>query len=275
MSSRMSKLPVVTIVLIAVNVAAFLLVEKGGYLPQSAYDLGFRPATVLRGEAPYTAVTSMFLHVSWEHLLGNMISLAVFGFILERRVGTLRFLLIYFAAHAIALVFALAIQPGSEIPMVGASAAISGIMGACYMAYPWQMGPLGYFILLAWPLVSLFLPGWVTISAVASVYLVLYAISFAIPAPLWPFALSYFSYQLVEGLRGIEVGTKIVLKGIGYWAHITGFLAGMALIPFLKHEKVETGPLPRIEAIDSAIRRRVRKLISKLKRRKPRKAGYS
>jgi membrane associated rhomboid family serine protease len=267
MVSRMSKLPLATIVLIILNIAAFALVEKGGYLPQTAHDYGFRPAAVLRGEALHTAVTSVFLHASWEHLIGNMISLAVFGYILERKVGPWRFLLIYFAAHVIAMMFALGIQPGSEVPMVGASAAISGIMGACYMAYPWQMGPLGFFILLAWPLASLFLPSWIAISTIISTYLVLYIISFAIPVPLWPFALSYFSYQLVKGFEGIEIGTRIVLKGVGYWAHITGFLTGLAIIPFLRPREDMYKQLVGIEEVDRSLRWRVRRFMAKIFKR--------
>jgi membrane associated rhomboid family serine protease len=272
MASRMSKLPLATIVLVILNIAAFMLVEKGGYLSQTAYDHGFRPAAILRGEALYTIVTSAFLHANWEHLIGNMISLVVFGLILERRIGARKFLLIYFAAHVIALLFALVIQPGSEATMVGASAAISGIMGACYMACPRQMGPLGYFILLAWPLVSLFLPSWATISTIVSTYLILYIVSFAIPVPLWPFALSYFSYQLVKGFEGIEIGTKIVLKGVGYWAHITGFLAGVAFIPFLRPKKEEIEPLVGVKRIDKSLRRRVRSFLAKFKRSKYRKS---
>jgi membrane associated rhomboid family serine protease len=269
---RISKLPLATIVLIALNFAAFALVEKGGYLPQTAYDYGFRPSAVLRGEASYTIVTSAFLHANWEHLFGNMLSLAVFGLILERRIGSWKFILIYFAAHAIAMMFAMAIQPGSDVPMVGASAAISGIMGACYLAYPRQLGPLGFFILLAWPLVSLFLPSWATATTIVSTYLILYVISFAIPVPLWPFALSYLSYQLIKGFEGIEIGTRIVLKGVGYWAHITGFLAGMVFIPFLRPKKEEIEPLVGVKRIDKSLRRRVRSFLAKFKRSKYRKS---
>lgn len=220
----------------------------------------------------YTIATSAFLHASWEHLFGNMLSLAVFGLILERKIGPRKFILIYFAAHAIAMMFALAIQPGSDVPMVGASAAISGIMGACYLTYPWQLGPLGFFILLAWPLVSLFLPSWATATTIVSTYFVLYAFSFVIPVPLWPFALSYFSYQLIKGFEGIEIGTRIVLKGVGYWAHITGFLTGMVFIPFLRPKKEEIEPLAGIHNIDKSLRRRVRSFLAKFKRGKYRKS---
>ncbi|MEW6592075.1 MAG: rhomboid family intramembrane serine protease [Candidatus Hadarchaeota archaeon] len=261
-------IPMATLILTAANVIVFLLLQGGGLLSQAAQDYGFRPAALARGEAIPSVLASAFIHVNLVHLLGNMISLLVFGFILERKIGFGRFLLLYFATHVTALLLTTAISPGYDVPMVGASAAISGIIGAAYLAYPWQTGPLGYLIILIWPLIALFLPGWAALSTIVSTYLVVFFILFLIPVPIWPFSLAYLSYQLLKGFEGMEVAQGVVvLKGVGYWVHITGFLAGMVFISFLKPAKEEIELMAEAES-ERTIKQRLKEFLDRLFRRK-------
>ncbi|MEW6221979.1 MAG: rhomboid family intramembrane serine protease [Candidatus Hadarchaeota archaeon] len=262
-------IPMATLILTAANVIVFLLLESGGLLSQAAQDYGFRPAALARGEAIPSVLASVFIHVNLVHLLGNVVSLLAFGFILEKKIGFRRFVFIYFATHVMALLLTTAISPGYDVPMVGASAAISGIIGAAYLAYPWQTGPLGYLIILIWPIIALFLPGWAAISTIITTYLVVFLILFLIPVPIWPFSLAYLAYQLLKGFEGVEVAQGVVvLKGVGYWAHITGFLAGMVFISFLKPGMKEPELVEKfLEGGESTLKQRVHRFFRKLLRR--------
>jgi rhomboid family protein len=104
---------------------------------------------------PLSVLTSMFLHSSWAHLLGNMVFLAVFGNNVEDRLGRLRFLLFYLACgYAAGYGFAL-VNPGSTVPLVGASGAIAGVLGAYIVIYPrarvWGLIPILFFLPLRVP----------------------------------------------------------------------------------------------------------------------------
>jgi membrane associated rhomboid family serine protease len=213
---------VVTYALIAANVGAWLLVQGAGSgmaLARSVCELGLIPGELTLSAPPGTRfpmgpgllcftdpgrqvshlVTSMFLHGSWMHLLGNMWFLWLFGNNVEDSMGRLRFLAFYLLSGLTAALAQVVTGPDSVIPMVGASGAISGVMGGYLVLYPrvrvFAMIPLGFF------LQSVALPAWMML-----VYWLL--------------------LQFVSGLtvRGQESG------GVAFWAHIGGFLAGVVLV---------------------------------------------
>lgn len=153
-------------------------------------------------------VTSMFMHGSWMHLLGNMWFLWLFGNNIEDAMTRPRFLLFYLLCGLAAALLQVVASPGSEIPMVGASGAISGVMGAYLVLYPrvrvYTLVPLGFF------LTTMALPAWAML-----IY--------------WAFL------QLVGGFAqiGVEGG------GVAFWAHVGGFLAGIALVkPFTRPDRL-------------------------------------
>lgn len=179
------------------------------------YSLGVVPA-VLMGNQPLlpelvmipawaSVFTSMFMHGGWMHLLSNMLYLWIFGNNIEDAMGHWRFVLFYLLC-GIAAVFAQVLpDPGSTVPMIGASGAISGVLGAYLLLYP------NARVLMAIPLGIFF-----------------YTVR--IPAGLVLFF--WFGMQLFSSyMSGEQQG------GVAFGAHIGGFLAGMALIPFFRHKQ--------------------------------------
>ncbi len=207
--------PFVTVGLIVACVAVFLWQVS---LPPAAmeaalYGYGMIPA-VLFGErelppalatipAELSVVTSMFLHGGWMHLIGNMLYLWIFGNNVEDAMGHGRFIVFYLLC-GIAAALAQAFQdPSSAVPMIGASGAIGGVLGAYVLLYPRAkvlvVVPLGFFFY------RMRIPAMIVLG-------------------LW------FGLQFVSTvLAGDQIG------GVAYWAHIGGFVAGMVLIlPFRK-----------------------------------------
>jgi membrane associated rhomboid family serine protease len=216
--------PYVTFGLIGLNVATWLLVQGAGStlaLAQSVCELGLIPGELTLAAAPGTRfpmgegiacvtdpgrqtsnlITSMFLHGSWMHLLGNMWFLWLFGNNIEDSMTRPRFIVFYLAsgiAAALGQVFA---NPASAVPMVGASGAISGVMGAYLVLFPrvrvYTMVPLGFF------LHSMALPAWVML-------------------------IYWGVLQLVGGVTSV-VGAESG-GGVAFWAHLGGFVAGVVLV---------------------------------------------
>lgn len=200
--------PWVTWGLIAACVLVFLQQIAGGERDYVAtlYGYGFIPA-VLTGDAvlppqlaalpsPVTLLTYQFLHGSWMHLLGNLLFLFVFGDNVEDAMGHLRFLLFYLLCGVAAALVHLLAFPDSPIPVVGASGAISGVLGAYLLLHPRAK------VLVPVIVIPLFLPAWLLLV-------------------IW------FLFQLVGAAGGPEA------EGIAWWAHIGGFAAGLLLvIPF-------------------------------------------
>jgi membrane associated rhomboid family serine protease len=150
--------------------------------------------------APWlTALTSMFMHGSWFHIVGNMWFLWVFGNNVEDSMGRVRFLVFYLLCGLAAALAQVATDPASAIPMVGASGAISGVMG-------------GYLVL--YPQVRVF----------CLVFLGFFVTSIALPASMM--LLYWLALQFVSGLAafGGEGG------GVAFWAHVGGFVAGLILV---------------------------------------------
>jgi membrane associated rhomboid family serine protease len=209
--------PYVTVGLIGACVLVFLWqLTLGDRMPLAIYGLGAIPAVLfdVKSLDPslqlvptwVTPLTSMFLHGGWMHLIGNMLFLWIFGNNVEDAMGHMRFIVFYVLCGLVA-VFAEALpNTGAEIPMIGASGAISGVLGAYLLLYPHArvlvVIPLGLFLYTA------------RLSAV------------------WVLAF-WFVFQLVSTLLTSSKG-----GGVAFGAHIGGFIAGMALIPLFKYRNV-------------------------------------
>ena len=209
--------PLVTIGLIATCIAVFLwqrtLDPVAGRRAVAA--LGAIPAVLLgRARLPpdlqwvpgfVSLFTSMFLHGGWMHLLGNMLFLWIYGDNVEDSMGHVRFALFYLVCGVVA-VFAQALpEPASPYPIIGASGAISGVLGAYLMLFP-----------RAKVLTLVVLPFFFTTLRLPAMSLLL----------LW------FAAQLVGDLAGNGGG------GVAFGAHLGGFVAGMLLVPVLKRRDV-------------------------------------
>lgn len=210
--------PIITIALIAACVLAFLWQASHTLRGQEiiVYSLGVIPAVLLEGAqlppeltwVPPTATifTSMFLHGGWMHLLGNMLYLWIFGNNIEDAMGHGRFIVFYLLC-GVAAVYAQALPtPDSTIPMVGASGAISGVLGAYLLLHPHARVlvaiPLGFYLHTT-RLKAMWVLGF------------------------W-FAMQLISQAFADPQAG----------GVAFRAHIGGFVAGMLLIPFFKYKRV-------------------------------------
>jgi len=214
--------PVVTAALVAANVAAWALVQGLGNeaaLTRSVCSLGLIPGELLHTVRAGTHValgpnascvisshpnwltplTSMFLHGGWFHLIGNMWFLWLFGNNVEDAMGHARFAIFYVLCGLAAAAAQVISNPGSSMPMVGASGAIGGVMGAYIVLYP--RVPVHMLLILGF-----------------------YVTTVAVPAY---FMLGYwFLLQLIGGTASLasEGG------GVAFWAHVGGFAAGALLI---------------------------------------------
>ena len=214
--------PVSTVGLIALNVLAWLFVQGAGLgdqsLSQSVCHYGLIPGEVLRTIPPgpafgpqqpcpitavphwWTLLTSMFMHGGWFHLITNMWFFWVFGNNIEDSMGHVRFVVFYLLCGLAAAATQVLISPNSAVPMVGASGAISGVMGAYVLLYPrvrvHTLIFLGFFV------TTVTLPAYVMLGY-------------------------WFLLQL---LGGTASALSQVEGGVAFWAHIGGFVAGMLLI---------------------------------------------
>jgi len=153
---------------------------------------------------PATLVTSAFLHAGFFHLAGNMLYLYVFGAAVENRLGHARFIAFYLACAVAAALGFVALAPGTSAPVIGASGAVAGVLGA-------------YFVLLPRGRVVTILPIFFFIQIVE------------LPAVLY--LLVWFAVQLYAGIN--ESPAAAVVGGVAWWAHVGGFLFGVATAPFI------------------------------------------
>jgi len=197
--------PGLTIALISVNMLIYLwgLSVLPAELNMVYYEFGMIPNEVMQypGRGTPTIVSSMFLHGGFLHLAGNMLYLWIFGNNIEDVLGKFRFILFYFVCGAIAAFCHAISNADSNIPMIGASGAIAGVLG-------------GYMVLFPQAKVRtlIFLGFFITVIRIPAVVLLL----------LW------MGLQVFNSLNMSADG-----GGIAWWAHIGGFIAGMVLIlPF-------------------------------------------
>jgi membrane associated rhomboid family serine protease len=221
--------PYVTYTLIALNVLAWVFIQGAGSpmaVARAVCDLGLIPGRLTGAVPAGTAFpigeglacvtepgshivnlfTSMFLHGSWLHLLGNMWFLWLFGNNVEDSMGRARFILFYLACGIAAALLQVFISPRSVLPMVGASGAISGVMGAYLVLYP-------------------------RVRVYAIVPIGIIPLSIALPA--WTMLIYWFGMQFLGGLVG-RMGEE--RGGVAFWAHIGGFVAGVVLVKLLARD---------------------------------------
>ena len=223
--------PVITIAIVAACSAVFVgelwVLVQGGIDALNALflDWGAVPRNVVAGlqagdllsPGVLGLVTSMFLHAGWLHLLGNMLFLWIFANRVEDRMGRLLFLLFYFVGGIAAGMAHVLVDPTSTEPAVGASGAISAVMGAFLVLYPrariQSLVFLGFFYQLI-------------------------AVPAVIVLGFW------FLLQLIDGFASLGASTELG-GGVAFFAHIGGFVAGMLLaLPFRLAERLRRGPSP-------------------------------
>jgi membrane associated rhomboid family serine protease len=187
--------PFVTVGLIVANAAVFLyeLQLSRPELQLFAFMFGVVPAHF----DPTTLFTSMFIHEGWLHLLGNMLYLWIFGDNVEDRLGHVGFLIFYLACGAAAATGQVAVSLDSTVPMIGASGAIAGVMGAYFVFYPHSRVLTVVFLLFFMDMVE-------------------------IPAIF--FLGIWFIKELFSGVGSL--GTQSLNGGVAFWAHVSGFASG-------------------------------------------------
>ena len=177
-----------------------------GLIPAVLNDFSHLPANIQRVSAEATVITSMFLHGGFMHLAGNMLYLWIFGNNIEDCMGHVKFVVFYLLCGIAAAYAQVLFNPDSTIPMVGASGAISGVLGAYLMVYPKAhvlvLIPLGFIMQ------TIRLPAVAVLS-------------------IW------FAIQIFSSLNA-EPGTP----GVAWYAHIGGFIAGCVLILLFKSRQV-------------------------------------
>ena len=209
--------PFVTILLICINVAIFIyeltlgqnlesILTQYCLIPsnfiKALHTIDFNPLLYI------TIITSIFLHGGWLHLVGNMLYLWVFGDNIEDKLGHLRFICFYLICGLAASALHIYLDPQSPVPTIGASGAISGILGAYLILFPKAkvvtLIPIFIFIQMAE------LPAFLILG-------------------LW-FVLQFFNGLLSLGYNTAGMG------GVAWWAHIGGFVAGLVFVlPFRKY----------------------------------------
>ncbi len=225
-NSGRQSFPFVNITLIVVNVLVFfyqlsLFARSPQHLEEFVFKYGAIPFELTRGmDLPptvgfpvyLTVFTSMFLHGGFAHLIGNMWYLYIFGDNVEDSMGHARYLIFYLLGGVVAAWSQTLLDPASRIPMVGASGAISAVMGAYLVLYPG--GLVRTVTFFGFIPIFFYLPALILIG-------------------LW------FVFQFFAGLASLGVPTANT-GGVAYWAHIGGFLAGLVLVWFFRNpERVE------------------------------------
>lgn len=212
--------PVVTVTTIIFCVLVFLyeislppqmneaFIYMYGAIPAVVFGHAQLPPEFMSLPAYGTLISSMFLHGGWMHLIGNMLYLWIFGNNIEDVMGHAKFIVFYGACGVLAALSHALIDPESTIPMVGASGAISGVLGAYLLLYPHArvlvLIPFGFFSQVMYVPAALVLALW-------------------------------FLLQILSG--GMSVGHEG--GGVAFFAHIGGFIAGMGLIGLFKHPHVK------------------------------------
>jgi membrane associated rhomboid family serine protease len=213
---------VVNILLIALNVVAFLFElslgpQLEGFLMSAAYIPARGGGVAVEATS---ALVSMFLHGGWGHLLGNMLFLWIFGDNVEDRLGHFRYLLFYLLCGYAATFAHAFFNAGSTMPAIGASGAISGVLGAYLFLYPQAR-----IVTLVWLFIFV---RFVEIPAL--VFL-----------PIW------FLMQFFSGVSSLRAADPAAAGGVAWFAHIGGFIAGPLLLLLLgggRRPRSTPPPLP-------------------------------
>jgi len=158
-----------------------------------------------------TPITSMFLHGSWMHILSNGLFLWVFGKNIEDSMGRLRFIVFYLVCGLAAAAAQVAIEPASPIPMIGASGAISGVMGAYLVLYPRAWIKMLFYFLIFFRV---------------------------IPLPAWLVLLYWFGIQVITALPQLAGTQSEMSSGVAVMAHVGGFITGLLLVKLFENKRL-------------------------------------
>lgn len=204
--------PVVNWLIIIANLLVFVAVELP-FTPQQLQQFFFRygliPAELIQlsAGAVLTIFTSMFLHGGWLHIISNLWALYIFGDNVEDRMGSGRYFIFFLISGVAAALVQVYVTPASSIPMIGASGAIAGVLGAYLVLYPSAR------VITLVPI--FFFPWFVEIPAL--IYLA-----------IWIFS------QFFSGVMSLGVD---VAEGVAYWAHVGGFICGLLLVSLFARRK--------------------------------------
>ena len=195
--------PFVNWMLIGISVLVFVyeMLLPPDQLEVFFMQFGAIPAEITRFRDLYTIFTSMFLHGGWAHLLGNMLFLLIFGDNIEDAMGHVSYLLFYLLCGIAAALAQVLLDVSSTIPVIGASGAISGVMGAYIVLFP--HGKVRALMFFGYFGQIILVPAWVMIG-------------------LW------FVLQLFSGFASLAGPADI--GGVAFWAHVGGFIAGALLV---------------------------------------------
>ena len=227
--------PVVTIGLLVMIGAVWVLAQGAGFdaarLMASVCNLGLVPGEITGAAVVGTAVplgqgmacvvdaepvnyltplTSMFLHGSWAHLVGNGLFLWVFGNNIEDSMGRLRFVVFYLVCGLAGGAAQAALDPASPVPVVGASGAISGVMGAYLVLYPRVRVNMLF------------------------IFVVIFRI---IPLPAWAVLIYWFALQVLSALPQLAGAREAASSGVAFMGHIGGFVAGLVLVKLFEDRR--------------------------------------
>jgi len=225
--------PIMTYVILAALIGTWVFVQGAGFNEQqlavSICNLGMVPGEITHQARLGTGVPlgdgwacvidnesinictpfiSMFLHGGWGHLLGNCLFFWVFGNNIEDSMGRLRFLLFYLLCGLAAAATHILVQPASPVPTVGASGAISGVLGAYLVLYPRVRVRMLFFFIIFFRIISI---------------------------PAWAVLLWWFAWQVISGLPELMSVRPEVSSGVAVWAHIGGFVAGLLLVKLFEN----------------------------------------
>jgi len=228
--------PVMTYALGALTLASWLLFQGAGFdtfrMAVSVCDYGLVPAELTHSRPVgftvpigpgmgcaiddnainiFTPITSMFLHGGWGHLLGNAAYFWVFGNNVEDSMGRFRFLVFYLICGIAAAGTHILVDPTSPVPTVGASGAISGILGAYLVLYPRVRVRYFFYFLIFFKV---------------------------IPLPAWAALLWWFGMQVLSGLPQLNQVNPEVSGGVAVWAHVGGFVAGAVLVKLFENRQL-------------------------------------
>jgi rhomboid family protein len=211
---RSRTFPLVTLTLILANILAFLyeLQLDPAALKEFIFTWGLVPTRLISNPdiTWATFFSSMFLHGGWFHIISNMWVLFIFGDNVEAGMGKIRYLIFYLLSGVAAGLLQSYIQPSSTTPMIGASGAIAGVLGAYLILFPR--------------------------SRIASLVPILFIFTI-IEIPAMLFLIFWFVSQLYSGLFAVQGGGG---SGIAWWAHIGGFLFGILMVSFFAIKKRTT-----------------------------------
>jgi rhomboid family protein len=204
-SRRPAHRPVITILIIVINVLVFVLELAGGDAFVQQWSV--IPAGIVAGERWITILTAMFMHGGWMHIIGNMVFLWAFGPEIEDAMGPARYLVFYLVGGAVAFLAQIAAMRSSTVPSLGASGAIAAVMGAFLITYPRDR--IKTLLLLGWFVTVTVIPAGVLIG-------------------IW-FLLQLFS----------EVGSVAQAQsgGVAYMAHVAGLIFGAVTAKFFEDRR--------------------------------------